>query len=327
MTKKTQLILAVIFIATLGALTTWGLLTEGVRDQTKLIRVDQKQEKERVAEKRNIDKPVFLKKPRYYTVNPGDSLYTIARHFNISVAQLKALNKLESDLIHPGKKLLLPNEAKVFGQAVPDKQSRTLDAKEIIRGPISKKRIAITFDAGATARFTPVILAALKQNKVKATFFLTGIWVANNPELTRQIAESGHELGNHSYSHRKFTDLNNQEIASELMRTEHLIKNLTGKSTKPYFRAPYGARNPRVLHIAANLGFRSIFWTVDSLDWAPSQTSEQVYNRVLANVGNGSIVLFHLNSNKTASILAKLLGELKIQGYELVTISKLISNQ
>jgi peptidoglycan/xylan/chitin deacetylase (PgdA/CDA1 family) len=326
-TKKAQLILAIIFIATLSSLTAWGLLTEGVRDQTKLIRISEKQEKEQVAERRGISERAFLEKPHYYTVNPGDSLYTIARHFNISVAQLKALNKLESDIIHPGKKLLLPSEAKVFGQVVPDKQNRSLNAREIVRGPIGKKRIAITFDAGATAKFTPAILAALKQNKVKATFFLTGIWVADNPELTRQIAKAGHELGNHSYSHRKFTDLNNQEVASELMRTEHLIKNLTGKSTKPYFRAPYGARNPRVLHIAANLGFRSIFWTVDSLDWAPSQTPEQVYNRVLASVGNGSIVLFHLSSNKTAAILAKLLSELKARGYELVTISKLISSQ
>src|SRR5262249_53566834 len=101
-------------------------------------------------------------------------------------------------------------------------------AHEVDRGPTARKRIALTFDAGSSASPTPAILAALRDQDLRCTFFLTGRWTEQNPEVVRQIAEAGHELGNHTYTHPDLTHVPDARVRSELERTEEEVRRVAG---------------------------------------------------------------------------------------------------
>lgn len=197
---------------------------------------------------------------------------------------------------------------------------------EVSRGSTSSTKIAVTLDAGASAAPTDKILKVLAKHGVRCTFFLTGKWIEKNPNLTRRIVAEGHEIGNHSYSHPRLTDLSEGEITRQIDRTEQLVQTTTGTSTKPLFRMPYGARDKRVLSIVGKLGYRSIYWHVDSWDSVkPGITADQITKRVLSKVGNGSIILMHCGSQATADALDDLLTQLTERGYRPVAVSELLN--
>lgn len=198
-------------------------------------------------------------------------------------------------------------------------------AGEVSRGSADSPRIAITLDAGAASAPVEKILRALTKHGVRCTFFLTGRWIEQNPALARRIADQGHEIGNHSYSHPDFTRISDAEIVKQLSRTEELSLRLIGRSTKPLFRAPSGARDKRVLGLVGGEGYSSIYWDVDSWDaFKRGITSEQITERVLDRVRNGSIILMHCGSQPTADALDGLLAELKSRGYQPVAVSELL---
>lgn len=198
---------------------------------------------------------------------------------------------------------------------------------EVSHGSTASTRIALTFDAGAASQPVDKILKTLSKHGVRCTFFLTGKWIEKNPALCRRIVAEGHEIGNHSYSHRSFTQLSDREIGTELERTEELAIRVTGASTKPLFRPPYGARDKRVLRTVGGLGYRSIYWHVDCWDSVKAGiTPDQINKRVLGLVRNGSIVLMHCGSQATADALDGLLDQLKTRGYQPVTVGTLIGS-
>jgi peptidoglycan/xylan/chitin deacetylase (PgdA/CDA1 family) len=196
---------------------------------------------------------------------------------------------------------------------------------EIFCGPATRRCVALTFDAGSAAAPTAAILRALAAADRRCTFFLTGEWTARHPDMARRIAAAGHELGNHTYSHVDLCRLSNAGVARELERTDVLVRRLTGRSTRPYFRPPFGSRDRRILREAARSGFRSVYWTTDSLDSVRRDiTPRQVERRILEQVQPGSIVLLHCGSEATARALPCLLGALDRRGYRVVTISELL---
>lgn len=195
-----------------------------------------------------------------------------------------------------------------------------------MRGDAKSRRIALTFDAGASAEPTPKILAALRQTGVRATMFLTGRWAEQNPALVRQIVAEGHELGNHSLSHPDFAAISDQEILDELAQTEAIISKTCGKSSKPYFRPPYGSRNPHVLAVAWGAGYRSVYWALDSGDWVEGAKTEAVIEKVLGKTQNGDVVVMHLGSAATAEGLPRILQGLRDKGFEPVTVSELLTD-
>jgi len=198
--------------------------------------------------------------------------------------------------------------------------------KDFSRGDYQSKKIALTFDAGASPRPTPLILDTLARHHVHATFFLTGKWIAQNPQLTRRIAAEGHEIGNHTYSHKRLTSLSAGEIAREIDRTEQLVMKLTGHSTKPLLRVPFGARDERVEQVLADLGYRSVYWDVDSWDSVKKDiTSDEIEKRVISKIRNGSVVLMHCGSEASAEALDSLLKELDDAGYQQVTVGELMN--
>lgn len=203
--------------------------------------------------------------------------------------------------------------------------SLAVTSKEVDAGPSSAKLVALTFDAGSSAEPVPQILRALAQRGIHCTFFLTGQWIERYPDAARQIAESGHELGNHSWSHPAFTSLTDEQMREQLRRTEEMALRICGRSTKPLFRPPFGARDERVRSVAADEGYLTIYWTIDSWDSVKKDiTPQMITGRVMRLMRPGAIVLMHCGSEATAQALPQLLNALDAQGYRVVTVSELL---
>ena len=188
---------------------------------------------------------------------------------------------------------------------------------EIVWGDRTKQQVIFTFDGGAGNHSIDEILEALDKHDVRGTFFLTGKWAEQNGESMRRISADGHEVFNHTYSHRDLTTLTDAEIKEEFAKTEAIIKRFTGKTTLPYFRPPYGARNSRVLAAAAASGYRSIYWTIDALDWKPGISDAEVRARVLDNLKPGTIYMMHIGDDITGRLLDELFTEIKSRGYSI----------
>ena len=110
------------------------------------------------------------------------------------------------------------------------------------------------------------MLKTLREHNVKITFFLTGKWIKENPDLVRQIVADGHEIANHTFTHPDLTQPGRRPIRKELADTEALMQETAGATTRPLFRPPYGAYDERVLRMVAGQGYLPIYWTLDSLD-------------------------------------------------------------
>ncbi|MDE0563498.1 LysM peptidoglycan-binding domain-containing protein [Exiguobacterium sp. B2(2022)] len=193
----------------------------------------------------------------------------------------------------------------------------------------TNKVVALTFDDGADGANTNKILDILAKNNVKATFFLTGSGANNHPQYIKNIAAKGHQLGNHSYTHPDFTKLTATQMKSELDRTEALIQSLTGKTTKPLFRAPFGAVNSTVLNGVGAAGYGyTIQWNIDTIDWK-GLTASQINTKVQTNIKPGSIVLMHTGAGAPGTPLAlpTMISQLKAKGYQFVTVSQLLAYQ
>jgi peptidoglycan/xylan/chitin deacetylase (PgdA/CDA1 family) len=194
--------------------------------------------------------------------------------------------------------------------------------EELSSGNPARQTIALTFDAGAGAGPAPRILEVLRTKQVRSTFFLTGVWVRQNRALVQQIVDDGHEVANHTWDHRDLATASPAVVADEIGRAEELISGVTGKPAKPLFRFPYGSRNPRLLEQVAALGYRSIYWTIDSLDWMDEATVQSITNRVLNAARNGDIVLMHVGAAYTPAALPNIIDVLRARGYSLETVSE-----
>ncbi len=200
---------------------------------------------------------------------------------------------------------------------------------EVVRGRSGKKQIAITLDAGAGADPFPKLIAGINGAGVKLTFFLTGTWAQQNPTYVQQIVSSGMEIANHSWSHPDFTSLSNEAIRQEMEKTETLLSKFTGSSTKPLWRAPLGARDSRVLQLVNSMGYRSIYWTLDSLDSIGAPKSAQfLIDRITKQTDaqlDGQIILMHIGSATSAEALPAIIKNLKARGFKIVTVSQLLA--
>lgn len=195
---------------------------------------------------------------------------------------------------------------------------------EVERGDAGSKIVALTFDAGAASDSTPQILDVLRKRNVKVTFFLTGKWVEQNPKLAKRIAEEGHELGNHTYSHPKLTSMSEAEVLEELLKAEKIIKQATGEDPRPFFRAPFGARDQRILDIVAKRGYFSVYWTADSFDWKEGIADNEVRDRVFSVISPGAIILSHAGSSVEARVLPSVLDEIEKRGYKAGKLSDVL---
>jgi peptidoglycan/xylan/chitin deacetylase (PgdA/CDA1 family) len=209
--------------------------------------------------------------------------------------------------------------------AVPARGQEDTDYSEVVHGDPASGVVALTFDAGNEGGgAAPQILEILRNNALHVTFFLSGHWVDHNPDLGRQIVQDGHEVANHSYDHPDLTHLADNQIVWELDYTDQVVSDIMGTHTRPYFRAPFGARNRRVLDVAVATGFRSIFWSLDSGDWLPRATPGAVAARILRYAGPGDIVVEHVGSAASAEALQTVLDDFAQRGLRVGTVSEVL---
>jgi len=208
-------------------------------------------------------------------------------------------------------------------QQTPQPVQSTTTPAEIVWANKNIKQVVFTFDAGAGTQSLDTILSILKKYNLKATFFLTGKWAEKNPEGTKKIAMAGHEIFNHTYSHPYLSKISDEQIIEELTKTATIITSLTGQTTKPYFRPPYGDRNQQVRDIAASIGYQSVYWTIDAWDWRESEgvSASQVKARILDNLKPGTIYLMHIGDNITGQILDDIFSQILAQGYQINPLS------
>ncbi|MBR6779089.1 MAG: polysaccharide deacetylase family protein [Clostridia bacterium] len=185
-----------------------------------------------------------------------------------------------------------------------------------------ENKVAISFDAAWGADKTREIMSVCDSYGVKATFFLVGFWIEKYPDMVKEIYNNGFEIGIHSNTHPDMTKLSKNEIREELTTNIELIKNLTGFTPK-LFRPPYGYYNNNLIEVCDELSLSCIEWDVDSLDWKGLSAS-QIAGRVTSKSKNGSIVLFHNNSDNIIDGLKLVLEHFKLKQTSVVPIGQLI---
>lgn len=172
--------------------------------------------------------------------------------------------------------------------------------------------IFLSFDDGPHPKFTPQILDILKTYNSKATFFPIGEKVQRHPEIISRIFEEGHTIGIHSQTHHRLIFKSRARLIHELLEPQKIIKEII--DWKPsLFRPPYGYFSPRLLKICRQLKITVIMWTVMSYDFNPKTSAEQIIDKIIRQLSNGTIIVFHdghTNSHRTVKILPPIIEEL-----------------
>lgn len=184
------------------------------------------------------------------------------------------------------------------------------------------KVVSISFDCAWGVEHTDDILKALKISGVSATWFMVEFWSEKYPEYVKKIDAAGHEIGTHSSTHSYMSKQNAEEIKLELSTSSEAIKTITGKEVN-LFRPPYGDYDDELIRTASELGYYTIQWDTDSLDWKDLSATD-IAMRVINSVKNGSIILMHNNGLHTAEAVPIILETLKNKGYSFVPIGELI---
>jgi peptidoglycan/xylan/chitin deacetylase (PgdA/CDA1 family) len=190
------------------------------------------------------------------------------------------------------------------------------------------KQVALTFDDGPDNRITPIILDILKQNGVKATFFLIGQQASTYPDMVKKIVANGHAIGNHSWSHPDFARISPERAGKEIAKTQDELNDILGYKPS-LFRPPYGELKAGDEPVISQAGMHVVNWSVDTRDWAGTPT-KQILAFVHKQLRPGGIILQHCSGGgkghlaNTVAALKLIIPELKKQGYSFVTVPELL---
>jgi len=182
-------------------------------------------------------------------------------------------------------------------------------------------KIALTFDDGPNAQFTPLLLDGLKKRGVKATFFLIGknIETGNNADIVKREWEEGHLLGNHTYNHVEITRVSNDTAYQEIKATNDLISEITGAPVE-YMRPPFGLWQKK---LEQKIHVLPVMWTVDPLDWA-TENEDEIVNKVVTEVEENDIILLHDCYKSSVRAALRIVDLLEAEGYQFVTVDELL---
>ncbi len=307
--------------------------------------------------------PTFLT----YTVVSGDSLVGIARRFATTGRSIAYWNRATYPSLDPESEGYAPNRIEVgwhlvlipgvvadpenLPTAAPGSTPRPgatprpvgtppvtpvpgAGAAVISSGPRSSGKVALTFDMGGRLDPALDIIGWLRDKEIPATLFPTGA-SGSGTSAGRAVLEQAaarpdlFELGNHSWDHPAFNELDAAAIADQLTRTEAAVVDLTHRSTKPWFRPPFGAWDDDVRQAVGDAGWAYVvMWDIDTIDWRPTSdggpTARDIEAKVLSRAQGGSIVLMHLGGWHTLEALPAIVAGLRERGLEPVTLSELI---
>ena len=190
-------------------------------------------------------------------------------------------------------------------------------------GNIDKKYIYLTFDNGYEAGYTDKILESLKNNNVKAAFFITAHYANTASELVQQMIDDGHIIGNHTVNHKSMPDLDEEKIRKEIMELHQAINEKFGYEMK-YIRPPMGEFSQRTINITNMLGYKTVMWSFAYEDWNEEKqpSEEKAKKKIIENLHNGEIMLLHGNSKTNAYILDSVIKEAKSMGYEFKSLDE-----
>ncbi|ATW24211.1 polysaccharide deacetylase family protein [Candidatus Formimonas warabiya] len=197
----------------------------------------------------------------------------------------------------------------------------TTEITPIYQGSAEKKQISFAINVDWGEEYIPEMLKVFNTHQIKCTFFLTGRWTEKFPELAKSIGENKQEIGNHGYKHDSPNGMSLEENKADIEKAAQIIQSVTGKQTVLYAPAS-GESQAHVLKAAHELGYQTILWSIDTIDWK-NPPPEQILNKVLTKAHNGAIVLMH-PTKPTVAALPALISELKKQGYQFVTVSESI---
>ena len=187
----------------------------------------------------------------------------------------------------------------------------------------TEKKIALGFDCGYNNKFTDYILDTMDEYDAKVTFFVTGFFCKGFPDQLTKIHERGHEIGNHTMQHLRMANLPPEDIYKEIQGVNDLVREATDVSPV-IMRPPYGSAGATVVAISRMTGCETVFWTMDSYDWDPKVSADEIIERATKNMGEGCILLFHNSAPKTKQTLKVILDDYKAKGLKIVPVSELL---
>ena len=205
-----------------------------------------------------------------------------------------------------------------------EENKRIIDKYEgISMGNSEKPYIYLTFDCGYEAGYTEKILEVLKQNNVKATFFITGHYLNSKPELVKRMIDEGHIVGNHTADHIPMPESSNDEIKEDVMELHTAMYDKFGYEMK-YIRPPKGEYSERTVEYTNTLGYKTVMWSFAYDDWDENKQGREEYGKkkILDNVHNGEVMLLHSTSKDNSNILDYCIKEIKNMGYEFKSLDE-----
>lgn len=197
--------------------------------------------------------------------------------------------------------------------------------KSLCRATTRDKVVALTFDDGPHAEHTPRVLDVLKEHNTPATFFVVGSNVERSPELVRRMVHEGHNVANHTYSHRGTLPISSyRRVCAELNRCNEAIATTTRRRTM-LFRPPFGVTNPIIGRAVRELGLQSIGWSIRSLDTISHRSREEVCQRVIRRLRGGDIILLHDRCEDADKLARMIITQATSRGYRFVSLEELLN--
>lgn len=190
-------------------------------------------------------------------------------------------------------------------------------------GNKDKPYIYLTFDVGYEGGYTNQILDVLKENNVKAVFFVTGHFVNTSEDIVRRMIDEGHIIGNHTYKHKSMPECNEETIKEDVMSLHKLVFEKFSYEMK-YIRPPKGEYSEKTISYTNSLGYKTIMWSFAYDDWEENKQGREDYGKkkILDNLHNGEIMLLHATSKDNANILDYVIKQTKEAGYEFRSIDE-----
>jgi peptidoglycan-N-acetylglucosamine deacetylase len=203
--------------------------------------------------------------------------------------------------------------------------------RTFIAGNRGTKRIALTYDDGPNDPHTLKLLDVLAKHNVRATFFMIGRYVQQRPDIARAVAQAGHVIGNHTFTHPLLIFKSSAETRTQISDCRSALQDAIGDHSN-LFRPPFGGRRPATLRIARELGLRTVMWNVTGHDWT-APPAAAIEKRVERQIRGGDAILLHdgghvsLGADRAQTVIAteNLVRKYKDKGYEFVTIEKMLT--
>ena len=191
-------------------------------------------------------------------------------------------------------------------------------------GDSNSNKIYLTFDCGYENGNTSKILDVLKEQKITATFFITGHYIDSASEIVLRMKEEGHVVANHSNKHKNITTLTAEEIKKEIVDLNTKYYKLTGENLANFYRPPEGEFNDKSLSVVASLGYVPLFWSVAYPDWNHKHNISYVVNEICSNLHPGAVILMHAVSNDNALALNEIANNAQKNGYIFSSIYEIL---